>query len=612
MKRLSRLDLLFRTSLYLRPAQIWHRCQRNFRIWSWEISGKKAPLPTQWKLAEFQPLYIGLHDISHEGPWSEKVEQAVKRAKETAILRFHFLNKTVDFHGEPEWHDQSLSRLWRFHLHYFEFVNDLLVWSAVEKDETAYTTFRELVNSWIDSNRTLGGDGWHPYTLSERLVNWLNATPGLGSQLEADQGFQQSFLSSLYGQGQFLFDNLELDVRGNHLVKNLRALLWCGVAFEGVEPNRWFRKALALLRQELEEQVLSDGGHFERSPGYHLLVLKDCLEIAIWLRRNRNTAPEWLEDVLRRMIDYLVAILPTDGQMPLLKDTVWEYTLVPSDLLAAAALYFDDDSSYKLTDDLGLYVLLLFGLSGWQKFKEWPATDSARNSMAFRETGHYVMRDEGNGDYLIFDAGKVCPEYLPAHAHADMLSYELMVSGRRVVVDSGVYEYAAGPWRDYFRSTRAHNTIEIAGQNQSEVWDSFRVARRARPGHVVWQESDKHVLVQGRHDGYRRLPVKVIHRRTLVWQKRCFLLVVDELQGKGRTEAANHVHLHPGLNFDAIADSAWEIEDCPLPVWLTAFGNENHAVIKGQMDPFRQGWYSEKFGELEPNTVLSLCRGGIQ
>jgi uncharacterized heparinase superfamily protein len=609
MATISRLGLFFWTARYLKPSQIWYRCNRNLRLLSWQISGRKALRPTQWKLADFHPLYIGLRDISCAGLWSEKVSPAVEKAKETAIRRFHFLNKTVDFPVEPGWHDRNMSRLWRFHLHYFGFVNDLLVWSAAEEDNPAYRTFRNLVTSWIDSNQTLGGDGWHPYTLSERLVNWLNAIPVFGSQLGADQEFRQSFISSLYGQCQFLFDNLELDVRGNHLVKNLRALLWASVAFKGDEPKRWFKKALALLRRELDEQVLSDGGHFERTPGYHLIVFKDCLEIALWLKRNRDNVPEWLDETLRRMLDYIIGTLAPDGRVSLLKDTTWDSAPDPNDLLAAGALYFDEPS-FKKNDDFHLYPLLLFGMPAWEKFKKWPTSDSLRTSVALQESGHFIMRDASRDEYLIFDAGKPCPDYLPAHAHADLLSYELQVGSQRVVVDSGVYEYSAGFWRDYFRSTRAHNTVEVAGQDQSEVWSSFRVARRARPGPVVWQETDHYVLLQATHDGYRRLSVPVIHRRTLVWQKTCFWLVVDELQGKGWVEAVSHVHLHPELGFNPLGDSAWKIEGSPLSLWLTAFGENGYSIVRGQKQPFLQGWYSERFGEVHPNSVLSLGKEG--
>src|SRR6202011_6026913 len=100
-----------------------------------------------------------------------------------------------------------------------------------------------------------------------------------------------------------------------------------------------------------------------------------------------------------------------------------------------------------------LYPALLFGAAGWEVYQSWPESP-ARESLAFPDTGHHVLRDDRRGDFLFFDAGEPCPPYLPAHAHADLLSYELTVGGRRLVVDSGVYEYAPGSWRNYFRSTR--------------------------------------------------------------------------------------------------------------------------------------------------------------
>jgi hypothetical protein len=382
-------------------------------------------------------------------------------------------------------------------------------------------------------------------------------------------------------------------------------MLWVGVAFEGAEPNGWFQRALTLLQQELNEQVLRDGGHFERSPAYHLVVLKDCLETGIWLRRNRNGSGPWLDDALRRMLDYLVAILPSNWQVPLLKDTARDDGPAPRDLLTAGAIYFDDPV-YKREPDAGLYPFLLFGKEGWEKFHAWPLNRETRGSAALDESRHYVMRDEASGEYLILDAGKPCPDYLPAHAQADMLTYELSIDNQWVVVDSGVYEYADGAWRDYFRSTRAHNTVEVAGENQSEVWGSFRVARRACPGRVFWQESRDCVMFQGEHDGYCRLPVPVRHRRTLIWRRNHFWLVVDELSGKGQSVAASFIHLHPNLLLESVEEFVWRIQGCRTPLWLTAFGQQGHAVLAGQMEPRIQGWYSERFGQLQRNPVLTL------
>jgi hypothetical protein len=459
------------------------------------------------------------------------------------------------------------------------------------------------------------GDGWHPYTISLRAVNWLHAASAFAAELRNDEGFRLRLFASLYGQAQVLFVSLELDVRGNHLMENIRALLWLGVAFEGAEPNRWFRRALTLLAHELAEQVLPDGGHFERSPSYHLVVLKDLLEIALWLRRNKPPVLDDLNRALLRMLEYLQTILPPTGRVPLLKDSAWDAAPSAEELLAAGAILLERPEFQRPTPP-GLLTLVLFGRPSWERAQEWAAVATANPfrppiATVLPDTGHCVLRDDARGDHLIFDVGKPCPDYLPAHAHADLLSYELAVDGHPIVVDSGVYEYSAGPWRDYFRSTRAHNTVAVEGQDQSQVWSSFRVAKRARPGRLFWKSEADSALAQCPHDGYRRLAVPVVHRRTLVWQQDEFWLIVDELLGIGSVAAASHVHLHPDLSLFEQNDCCWQIQGAASPVFVTAFGQERSEQFCGQAPPLPQGWYSDRFGHLVANTVLILHRAGV-
>jgi hypothetical protein len=322
------------------------------------------------------------------------------------------------------------------------------------------------------------------------------------------------------------------------------------------------------------------------------------------LRRNRAGSPPWLDETIRRMLDYLVAILPPDGEVPLLKDTARDAAPRPEDLLAAGALYLSEPE-YKRVGEFGLYPFLLFGRPGGDRYGRWPTCPSPRKPAALRGADHYVMRDDARGDFLILDAGKPCPDYLPAHAHA-----ELLVSGERVIVDSGVYEYTAGSWRDFFRSTRAHNTVEVAGTDQSEVWDSFRVARRARPGAAIWIEGEDWILFQGSHDGYCRLRPQVTHRRTVAWLRDRLWIIVDELQGSGPIKAASHLHLRPDCSLEAVEERGLRIRGPRIPLSITPFGHQRCSILRGQMDPFIQGWYSEAFGLRLPNTVLTLHLDG--
>jgi hypothetical protein len=553
----------------------------------------------------FTPIFSGLKDFQPAGPWNPEVQKSLDRAVNAAGKRFTFLNLTVDLSGGMGWDDPGLSRLWRYHLHYFDFAQDLLVWAAAGHREPAYRAFRDLADSWVDSNRKVRGDGWHPYTISLRLVNWLEAAALFSEQLGQDEVFRLRLLDSLRAQAAILHRDLEMDVRGNHLLANLRALVWFSLAFNGREAEAWRGEALNLLREEISEQVLPDGGHFERSPGYHLTVLQHCLETALVLKRNGKVPPPWLESAVRRMLEFLVAIQSPDSNVPLIKDTVWGGSPSPNELLATGVLYFQD-RSYKRSFDFGLYPLLLFGNAGWKEFRGVEENRRTRESVALETSGFYIWRDDDNRDYLILDAGKPCPSYLPAHAHADLLSYELIVQGRRVVVDSGVYEYAAGAWRDYFRSTSAHNTVVVEDRDQSEVWDSFRVARRANPGNVIWIVNEASGLAQAHHDGYSGLPARVIHRRTVAWRRDRFWIVVDELRGLGSARAYSSVHFNPRISLASCGDEGWRVDGGELPLWIAAFGESERTVIGGRMGPRRQGWYSEQFGLLEPNSVLVL------
>lgn len=597
------------TIRHLTAAQIWHRSVRIIRRRYWRLAGKRVSVPTACGIDFHGRLYQGLSDIHSAGACEHEIACAIERAEAVSRQDFSFLQRRVSFAGDIRWHDPQLSQLWRYHLHYFDYLRDVLVWAAGGGAEPAYRTFRQLALSWIQGNQKLTGDGWHPYTLSLRVVNWLNALSFFEKELAADAGTAAHLVNSTYAQARILYSNLEFDVRGNHLIENLRALIWAGLAFKGAEPQRWLKRGVHLLELETAEQILADGGHFERSPGYHLRVFKELFEIAVWLRRNDQAPLPWLEDALRRMWQYLWNILGPDGHVPLLKDSTWNGDPSPYELLAACAIYFDEPS-WKVNHSFGLYPLLIFGAQGLQRFNGWPVNHSTRQSAALYASGHFVMRDRAADDYLILDVGKTCPDYLPAHAQADTLTYELSLGSQRVIVDSGVYEYASGIWRDYFRSTRAHNTVEVAGENQSEVWASFRVGRRAQPGPAFWQARDGYVLTQGEHDGYRRLPVSVIHQRTVVYAEEKFWLIVDQLWGAGATETKNYIHLYPDLSLDLTAPSTWRISGGRVPLWLGAFGQDNFSITCAQTEPVHQGWYSEKFGELKKNLVLSLHKSG--
>ena len=594
-----------RTIGYLTPRQMLTRVRRIAnRNWNRAIR-TRAPRPSHLKISPCKPLFQGLHDLGEQSGVAEIAATYTNRAAGIRSFKFDFLNQTIEMQNRHLWHDRSLSHLWRYHLHYFDYCEDLLVDFRQSGNPDNYAVFKTMAQSWMQANDKIYGDGWHPYTLSLRIVNWLHALDGFADPLSADQAFRMQLLVSIRGQLEELSRDLEHDVRGNHIIKNLRALLIGGGTFQDRHAQKWLDLALQLLQVEIDEQILPDGGHFERNPGYHLAVFKDLLECAVWLQRNRHVRYTWLDDGLRRMLGWLITVSQPENRLPLLKDTTLDSRQSIAELLAAGALYLQSPE-FKLSEEFGLYPLLLFGREGQTLFESWKIHTHSPDSAALHASGFYLLRDDTTLDLLIFDAGRVCPDYLPAHAHADLLSFELTCSGTPIVVDSGVYEYTAGQWRDYFRSTRAHNTVELNGCNQSDVWGSFRMAARALPGEVVWDNQEDHVLVQASHDGYARAPHKAIHHRAAFWQKGRFWLILDRIVGERTNRTASHIHFHPVVQVEQEDADVWQLLNAPEPLWLTAFGHKRLGLCSGETAPRVQGWYSERFGNIMPNTVLTL------
>jgi len=137
--------------------------------------------------------------------------------------------------------------------------------------------------------------------------------------------------------------------------------------------------------------------------------------------------------------------------------------------------------------------------------------------------------------------------------------------------------------------------------DQSEVWGSFRVGRRARPRVLNWLKSDQYTVLRAEHDGYCRDGLDVVHRRTVLGADG-YWLVQDELIGSGAVRAASYVHLHPSLSAE-LREGVWFVEGTDELVCLMAFGVAASRMARGETDPLL-GWYSERFGEKQPNATL--------
>lgn len=487
MKTLKKIYTYYNTVKHLKMSQIAARLEYKVKCFYYQspfypFLEDKLESPHNLLVS---PPYLWEGDMLH----AEKIV-----SKNT----FEFLNKTIHFGEDIKWYPQGASALWVYNLHYFNWVNDLK--SLKDKGQEKATN---LTEDWLLQCNHFNKISWHPYPLSLRIINWLTHYHFLTEKMNAST--KEVFHQSLLRQCEHLSRNLEWDVEGNHLIKNLKALIYIGLCLPGHQTA--YLEALNLLLDQLKNQINDDGGHYEKSPHYHVDVLVDLLDVTALIRKAGQTPPNGLTETIDRM-----------------------------------ALAFD---FYRYNDK----QLALFndGTIGNKKqldaiWKRCRMVEKRPNELP--ETGY--VRLERKKSMLFMDVGKCCPDELPAHGHADTLAFEFCYGEERIFVNSGTYAYQHKK-RNIFRSTAAHNTVSIGSESSAEVWGAFRIGRRPTQVTYTFKQEDKVGSgVNASHDGYTHLGAN--HSRSVFMSEDGVdIRGEDKITCNKNLKTLAHFHLHPDM-----------------------------------------------------------------
>lgn len=458
----SRIKLLVNTVKYLKFKQIGYRflygLRRKFVNKNYSHKIKK----------NIEPL-----------KWSTNIE---KQTSYSANFEFRFLNITHKFKDKIDWNYNENGKLWTYNLNYFDFLNQ----SSIKQSEALI-----LMKDYIERTEELE-DGLEPYPISIRCINWIKYLSKKNIQDEAIN-------TSLYNQYIRLLDNLEYHILGNHLLENGLSLLFGSYYFK---DDVFYSKAEKIITEELEEQILQDGAHFELSPMYHQIILDRVLDCICLVKENvwkENSELLYLMKLkATEMMSWLNEITFKDGIIPMVNDSA--FGIAP-------------DTSSLLRYGKNLKILprkINLSASGYRKFT--------------------------NNSYELFiDVGEVGPKYQPGHAHADTFNF-LLKTDKPLIVDKGLSTYNLGEVREEERSTIHHNTVTINDENSSKVWSGFRVANRAN----VTIEKDKENELVASHNGYKNKGIK--HTRS--FKVSASEILISDFINKD-IEAQAHFHFHP-------------------------------------------------------------------
>ena len=471
------------------------------------------------------------------------------------------------------------------------------------------------------------GMNWRsPLELAIRLINWVWAIDLIRPSGVLGHSLGKRLLRSVY---LHLWDISRKYSCGssanNHRIGEAAGVYIASSYFRELKhTRRWQAESRRILCNEILAQTYPDGGTREQAIGYQFFVLQFFLLAGRVGHCTSGEFPAEYWERLERMCTFLGA-LGEGGQTPMFGDCDDGYVLDldadPHDTrpwLVIAATVFGNSKPNGWARNHSEAASWLLGATGAPpKAVRAPLRERLLRSRAFADSGYYLLQCGHRGALdrisVVFDCGSLGYGALAAHGHADALSFTLRAFGVDILVDPGTFDYFTyARWRDYFRSTRAHNTVTIDGVDQSTMLGSFLWGAKAEASCLEWSASGLGGRVCGEHDGYRRLASPVLHRRTLELDgRRRELVVQDRFFSSGRHDFCLHFHLAEHCRVAPAGDNRYEIDAGLGSVTLELDEGLATSLVYGSESPI-SGWVSRSYHHKVASSTLvgRCCRQG--
>ena len=565
--------------------------------------------------------------ISSDVPWNPQL--AVEEADRilNGELKY-FAHKFVESGFPPDWHKDPVSgKKLDSKKHWSEILDDgdvdiKFIWEAsrfsmVYPLVRAYAAtlaekyaegFWTLLESWAESNPPNTGPNWMDgQEVALRILAWTFGYYQFSNSPTATPHRTAQFTIMVAAHAERIYKNIDyaISTHSNHTMSEAFGLWLVGLLFpELKEADKYFALGRKLLEQEAAAQVFPDGTYSMYSLNYHRFVLHIYLYGLRLAELNQSPVSSLVFDRVSASIDYLSQLIdPETGQMPVYGS---------NDGALFLPLNNCDFIDYRPLLQLGFYLTkreFLFDPGPWDEDIFWlygdipspsylfPLKEWTANQVGFPHGGIYLLRG-ANSKAIIR-----CTDFSPRPSHADQLHVDLWFHDVNIACDAGTYLYSGEEkWRNGLAHTAVHNTVTVDHLDQMKMLTRFTWTDWAQ-GSVLRQ---KETFWQGEHDGYKRLPDPVNHKRSVLSLGEDRWLIVDHLTGKQNHQYA----LHWLLN-----DFPYEQEENTILLSLTSLkyrvqmglmdGKSTLSVARADSNSTR-GWRSRYYGDKQPAISATL------
>jgi uncharacterized heparinase superfamily protein len=560
------------------------------------ITSEAPRPPFHFDPRDIPAVVAGIPESAKSATLSEARQYVEGRFSFRSLPEVYF-PKAVDWDFAPE-----NNRSWSWDLNRHRFFLTLGTAYHYTQDTVYLDRLIALWHNWMRHNPAGKGRNWQsPFEVATRLRNWVWAYFLVAASPEASPMFLRWAWSGLSQHAAFLADHLEYHWPNNHLLLEALSLCEFSVIFKACGGERYLPLASRVLAEQVQRQILADGVHGELCPMYHEIAAHELNAFARLCHRLKHPIPLAMEERIRAMRRFSVALRRSDGSFPLLGDSS-----CPDTCLRFDAGEPGGNLAYWLPPDKNLPAVTIPSLLSLD---------------LFTEAGYGILRNTATETHLTFDFGPFSRCAAANHGHADALSFELHAASRPWIVDSGFFY----PWKDaavwgsYFRSTAAHNTLLIDGKEQSELSQHWDIGRRAQTRLAGYRSNSEEVTICGEVEPYWSSG-EVVHRREVALNQtgevtvRDLVLRDQVLQDQVLRNQAKTYRLQWFFHFAADLDAEQEEANTILArgkhqlliCQVRRTGPApNLRLVRGQQLP-RQGWVAQTSAKVTPAWVLEV------